>query len=183
MVESGIQDKIAKIYENYDNQMANTNKKLRRVKEINEELKVITETYLKEVLERTDELENLGQFAASKEFSKKIIEHLSKMVPPVELEASIKNLRTELDQKLAEMERIIKNLKKSKKKKKAEKKTIEQRLAVLSDNQKSGLKGTMSLFDAAKLEHPELSPCCKGKKLLESMSYWPAIFKDEKTEK
>ena len=47
------------------------------------------------------------------------------MVPPVELEVSINNLRTELDYNLAEMEKIIKKLKKSKKKKKAEKKTIE----------------------------------------------------------
>ena len=68
MAESKKQAKIAKIYVDYEKQMAGTKKTLRRVKEINEELKVITETYLKEVLEKTYELETLGQFEASKEF-------------------------------------------------------------------------------------------------------------------
>ena len=85
MAESKKQAKIAKISVDYEKQMAGTKKTLRRVKEINEELKVITETYLKEVLEKTDELETLGQFEASKEFSKKIVGNLSKMVSSIEL--------------------------------------------------------------------------------------------------
>jgi hypothetical protein len=46
----------------------------------------ITEAFQKNVLERTDELEQLGQLEAarSKEFSKMILS-LSKSIPPVEL--------------------------------------------------------------------------------------------------
>ena len=64
----------------------------------------ITETYQKNVLERTDELEQLGQFSAehSKEFSKKIL-NLSKLIPPAELEASINDLETCIKTKLTEM--------------------------------------------------------------------------------
>ena len=55
------------------------------------ELLDITEAYQKNVLERTDELEQLGQFSGeqSKVFSKKILE-LSELVPPIDLQASIK---------------------------------------------------------------------------------------------
>ena len=65
----------------------------------------ITKIYQEDVLERTDELEKLGQLPGgySKEFSKKIIE-ISKLVPPEELEASMKNLETEIKRKLAEMD-------------------------------------------------------------------------------
>ena len=58
------------------------------MKEIREELLDLTETYQKNVLERTDELEQLGQLSAehSKVFSKKIQE-LSELVHPRELEA------------------------------------------------------------------------------------------------
>ena len=49
-------------------------------------MKEITEIYMKEVLERTDELEQLGKFADAKEFSKKLLE-LSELVPPKGLEA------------------------------------------------------------------------------------------------
>ena len=66
--------------------MAGTKKTFTRVKEINQELKEITEIYMKEVLERTDELEQLGKFSDAKEFSKKILE-LSELVPPKGLEA------------------------------------------------------------------------------------------------
>ena len=88
------------------------------------------------MLERTDELEQLGQFEAaqSKEFSKMIL-NLSKMVPPEELEASMNNLETYIKQKLAEMDEQIKNLKPKKKKKKVEKtekKTIQQRMLALN---------------------------------------------------
>ena len=69
------------------------------------ELLDITEAYQKNVLERTDELEQLGQLSAdhSKMFSKKVLE-LSKLVPPIELEASMNILETEIKQKLAEMD-------------------------------------------------------------------------------
>ena len=66
--------------------MAGTKKTFTRVKEINQELKETTEIYMKEVLERTDELEQLGKFADAKEFSKKLLE-LSELVPPKGLEA------------------------------------------------------------------------------------------------
>ena len=66
--------------------MAGTKKTFTRVKEINQELKETTEIYIKEVLERTDELEQLGKFADAKEFSKKLLE-LSELVPPKGLEA------------------------------------------------------------------------------------------------
>ena len=57
------------------------------------------------MLERTDELEQLGQLSAehSKEFSKKILE-LSKLVPPIELQASLTKLETQIKQKLAELD-------------------------------------------------------------------------------
>ena len=69
------------------------------------ELLDITETYQKNVLERTDELEHLGQLPTgySKVFSKKILE-ISELVPPLELEASMFKLETEIKQKLAEMD-------------------------------------------------------------------------------
>ena len=69
------------------------------------ELLDITEAYQKNVLERTDELEQLGQLSAdnSKMFSKKVLE-LSKLVPPIELEASMNVLETEIKQKLDEMD-------------------------------------------------------------------------------
>jgi hypothetical protein len=65
----------------------------------------MTEIYQKNVIERTDELERLGQLPAShsKEFSKKILD-LSKWVPPVELDVSINNLETDIKQKLAELD-------------------------------------------------------------------------------
>ena len=112
-----------------------TKKTLKRVKMIKKELLDLTEAYQKNVLERTDELEQLGHFEAycSKEFSKKILA-LGRLVPPVEIEATINYLETLIKKKLVEMEQKIKKLK-PKKKKKGEKKTIQQRLAVLSDLQ------------------------------------------------
>ena len=69
------------------------------------ELLEITETFQKNVLERTDELEYLGQLPAgySKVFSKKILE-ISELIPPIELEASMNRLETEIKQKLAVMD-------------------------------------------------------------------------------
>ena len=78
---------------------------LKTVKMINEELKDLTQKYLHDVLDRTDELEKRGHLPAgySKEYSKKVID-LIEIVPPKELEASIKNLENEITQKLAEIE-------------------------------------------------------------------------------
>ncbi len=92
--------------------MAGTKKTLKRVKQINQELLNLTETYQKNVLERIDELEQLGQFVAgqAKDFSKKILE-ISKLVPPIEVGQSIENLQTYITKKLAEMDQKIKNVK------------------------------------------------------------------------
>jgi len=46
------------------------------------------------VLEITEELARMGQFATEKNFSKKIV-GLSEMVHPAELEASMRNLETD----------------------------------------------------------------------------------------
>lgn len=92
--------------------MSGAKKTLKRTKQIKEELLELTEIYQKNVLERADELEQLGQMEAArlKEFSKMILS-LSQMVPPIELEASLKNLETEIFQKRAEMDAKIKKLK------------------------------------------------------------------------
>ena len=105
MVEAGKQAKIKQITEAYEQDTVVTKKTLQRAKQIKVELVDITETYQKNVLERTDELEQLGQLSAehSKTFSKKILE-LSEMVPPSEIEASIKRLETEIKQKMLEMD-------------------------------------------------------------------------------
>ena len=102
MDDSSKQAKIGKITEAYHTELAETKKTLKIVKEINVELRELTEKYRKEVLERTDRLAQLGQFAASKDFSKMVLA-LNKMVPHMELEASMKNLEIEINQKLAEM--------------------------------------------------------------------------------
>ena len=117
------------------------------MKVISQELKGITEKYLHDVLDRTDELEKRGQLPAgySKDFSKQIIK-LVDIVPPVELKASMKNLENEIKQKLAEMESKIKNLK-LKKKKKVEKKTLEQRMALFCCYHKVVVKNGMSSRD------------------------------------
>ena len=90
------------------------------------------ETFQRDVLEITDEFEQLGQMTAdkSKVFSKNLL-NLSNVIPPEEFEFSINNLENEINKKLAEMETKIKNLK-SKKKKKVHKKTTDQRFDALS---------------------------------------------------
>ena len=134
------------------------------MKEIREELLDLTETYQKNVLERTDELEQLGQLEAghSKQFSKKILD-LSKLVPPAELADSIANLETQIKQKLADMDLKIKKLKSKtkKKKKKVEKKTIQQRMAVLSAQQKLHVEGGLEFCNSTK-QMEQLSTCCPG---------------------
>ena len=136
MMEAGKQAKINQITEAYEQEMAGIKKTFKRVKQIRVELLDLTEGYQKNVLERTDELEQLGQLKtqSSKNLQKKIID-LSKLVPPVELDASLNNLETKIQQKLAEMNQKIKNLK-PKKKNKSDKKTIDERVEVLSDKKK-----------------------------------------------
>ena len=136
MGEASKHAKINQIIEAYEQETASTKKTLKRAKQIKIELVEITEIYQKNVLQKTDELEQLGllEAARSKDFSNLILK-LSNLVPPIELEASINNLETQIKQKLAEMDHKIKNLK-SKKKKKSEKKTLEQRMALLSDERK-----------------------------------------------
>ena len=114
------------------------------------------------MLEKTDELEQLGQLSTgfSKVFSQKILE-LSKLVPPIELEASMNRLETEIKQKLAEMDQKIKNLK-SKKKNKTEKKTIKQRMMALSVSEKDAVAIAMRLRDQNM--YPGYCPCCQGLK-------------------
>ena len=94
--DSSKQAQISKISETFEQEMAETKQTFTRMKEINEELKELTDTYVKVVLERSDELAQLGQFAASKDFSKKIQE-FKEVVPPKDLEASIAKLKTEIE--------------------------------------------------------------------------------------
>ena len=111
--------------------MAGRKKVLKRVKEINMELLEMTETFQRKVLDKTDELEMLGQMTSieSKQFSKQVIA-ISEIIPPTQINTSIETLTNELNQKLAELNSKIKNIK-SKNKKKAEKLTFEERLAKL----------------------------------------------------
>ena len=105
IAEGGKEAKIKQITEAYEQDMAGKKKILQRAKQIKVELVDITETYQKNALERTDELEQLGQFSVqqSKVFSKKILE-LSELIPLMELEASMNKLETEIKQRLAEMD-------------------------------------------------------------------------------
>ena len=105
MIEAGKEAKIRQITEAYEKEAEVKKKTLQRAKQIKVELVDITETYQKNVLERTDELEQLGQLSAqqSKVFSKKILQ-LSELIPTMELEASMNKLETEIKQKLAEMD-------------------------------------------------------------------------------
>ena len=148
------------------------------MKQLNVQLLNLTETYQKNVLEITDELEQLGHLPVghSKDFSKKILD-ISKLVPPVELEASINNLDTFIKQKLAEMDQKIKNLK-PKKKKKAEKKTIKQRYDLLNQEQKEAMQKGMTYCDSTSTGGQ--SRCCPGFSAIEALSFWPLLYKDEK---
>ena len=94
--DSSKQAQISKISETFEQEIKETKQTFTRMKEINEELKELTKTYVKVVLERSDELAQLGQFAASKDFSKKILE-FKEVVPPKDLEASIAKLKTEIE--------------------------------------------------------------------------------------
>ena len=129
--ESSRQSKILEITQAYEEEMAGRKKVLKRVKEINMELLEMTEAFQRKVLDKTDELEMLGQMTSieSKQFSKQVIA-ISEIVPPTQINTSIETLTNELNQKLVELNSKIKNLK-SKNKKKVEKLTFEQRLAKL----------------------------------------------------
>ena len=129
--ESSRQAKILEITQAYEEEMAGRKKVLKRVKEINMELLEMTEAFQRKVLDKTDELEMLGQMTSieSKQFSKHGIA-ISEIVPPTQINTSIETLTNELNQKLVELNSKIKNLK-SKNKKKVEKLTFEQRLAKL----------------------------------------------------
>ena len=63
MAEAGKEVKIRQISEAYELQTAGAKKTLQRAKQIKVELLEITKTYQKDVLERTDELEQLGQLS------------------------------------------------------------------------------------------------------------------------
>ena len=78
---------------------------LKSVQDNSQKLTELTQKYLHDVQDITDELEKGGHLPAgySKEYSKKIIA-LVEIVPPKELEAPMKNLENEIQQKLAEME-------------------------------------------------------------------------------
>ena len=91
IVEASKEAKVKQITDAYEQEAAALKKTLQRAKQIKVELVDITEAYQKNVLERTDELEQLGQFSGeqSNVFSKKILE-LSELVPPIDLQASIK---------------------------------------------------------------------------------------------
>ena len=88
--QSSKQVKIAQITEAYQQEMEGRKKTMKRVKQINKEFLDLTHTFQTNVLDKIDELEQLGVLPAeySKNFSKKILK-LSDMVPPIELQASI----------------------------------------------------------------------------------------------
>ena len=76
------------------------------------------------------------------------------------------------------MDLRIKNLK-SKKKKKADKKTLEQRMALLSDEKQQTVKLVVRYRDLNTFNGD--SCCCPGYTRLEAFSFWPPFFTDEKT--
>ena len=88
------------------------------------------------------------------------------------------NLETLIKKKFAEMDVKIKNLK-SKKKKKADKKTFEQRMAVLSEDQKVTVIYAMKHTDPNNFTGEKV--CCQGLPITETFSFWPPRWKDEKT--
>ena len=85
-MESSKQAKKKQITEAYQLEITDTEIKLKTVKVISQELKDLTEKYLHNVLDRTDQLEKRGHLPSgySKDFSKQIIK-LVEIVPPVEI--------------------------------------------------------------------------------------------------
>ena len=178
-VESGKQAKKIKIAETYEKEVEGTKKTLKRMKQIKLELMEITETYQKNVLERTDELEQLGELEAarSKEFAKMIL-NLSKIVPPAELEVSINSLETFIQEKLAEMEKKIKKIK-SKKKKQNIQKTLTEKMQALETKSKQRMGEALTMCDPKSYVNP--SGCCIGTKFIDTGSFWPMLWSDVKS--
>lgn len=65
-IDSSKEAKIHQITQAYENEVEHSKKTLKRVKQIKLELEEITESYQKKVLEKTDELEQIGQFEAAR---------------------------------------------------------------------------------------------------------------------
>jgi|688.fasta_scaffold332420_1 hypothetical protein len=65
-IDSSKEEKIHKITEAYEKEVEHSKKTLKRVKQIKLELEEMTESYQKKVLEKTDELEQIGQFEAAR---------------------------------------------------------------------------------------------------------------------
>jgi hypothetical protein len=85
------------------------------------------------LIDRVDEVERFGHIAPyqSKQYSKQIVQTIGLIIPPKEIDESIKKLESLLNFKRAERKNKIKNLKSSKANanSKGEKKSLQQRLS------------------------------------------------------
>lgn len=85
------------------------------------------------MIDRVDEVERFGHIAPyqSKQYSKQIVQTIDLIIPPKEIDESIKKLESLLNFKRAERKNKIKNLKSSKANanSKGEKKSLQQRLS------------------------------------------------------
>jgi hypothetical protein len=85
------------------------------------------------LIDRVDEVERFGHIAPyqSKQYSKQIVQTIDLIIPPKEIDESIKKLESLLNFKRAERKIKIKNLKSSKANanSKGEKKSLQQRLS------------------------------------------------------
>jgi hypothetical protein len=85
------------------------------------------------LIDRVDEVERFGHIAPyqSKQYSKQIVQTIDLIIPPKEIDESIKKLESLLNFKRAERKNKIKNLKSSKANanSKGEKKSLQQRLS------------------------------------------------------
>ena len=85
------------------------------------------------MIDRVDEVERFGHIAPyqSKQYSKQIVQTIGLIIPPKEIDESIKKLESLLNFKRAERKNKIKNLKSSKANanSKGEKKSLQQRLS------------------------------------------------------
>ena len=83
------------------------------------------------MIDRVDEVERFGHIAPyqSKQYSKQIVQTIGLIIPPKEIDESIKKLESLLNFKRAERKNKIKNLKSSKANanSKGEKKSLQQR--------------------------------------------------------
>ena len=134
------------IFRAFEDETMPIQKELARLKEINQELIDITETYERNVLDRFDEIEQYGYICGTnaKKYNLQIIKVLDLMIPPTELRQAIDKLERNLIDKHAERDKKIKNLKsKSKNKKKAPKpkpkimpKPFEERVQLFTKTEK-----------------------------------------------